>query len=372
MQTTGRPRYVVPYKKADGTTVWRFLPPAEYVEAGVVKRVNLGTDHRSAYAAARKLNKIVDDYRAGKITGTTPRSISTFTQVVSYYYTTDRFKRLTGAIQKRYEYMWNIAAATVVDGRIFGTLKIQDITVRHCTLAYEQWVERGIVTANDIRTICSVLFNYAISLDIVSRNPMAYVRAISTKPRRVKWTKDHLQTFLTTAYSDFKYRNIGMLVHMCYEWCQRVGDIRKLTWDAIDFDSAQVTILQSKRGATVYLPITAGLLSMLQQQKQDFGFQTYVVPNPTRPDKAYKPYAETHISRLVREVKQIAGLPNELQAWDLRRTGITEMVEAGADLAQIMQVSGHASPNSVTPYLVNTYRGAKTAMSLRFEEFQDA
>jgi hypothetical protein len=47
------------------------------------------------------------------------------------------------------------------------------------------------------------------------------------------------------------------------------------------------------------------------------------------------------------------------------------MIEAGADLAQVMQVSGHASPNSVAPYLVNTYTGAKNAMAMRFEELDD-
>jgi integrase len=41
---------------------------------------------------------------------------------------------------------------------------------------------------------------------------------------------------------------------------------------------------------------------------------------------------------------------------DLRRTAITEMVEAGVDLAGVMQVSGHSSPSSVTPYLVNTIK----------------
>jgi len=50
---------------------------------------------------------------------------------------------------------------------------------------------------------------------------------------------------------------------------------------------------------------------------------------------------------------------------DLRRTGVTEMVEAGVGMAQIMQVSGHASPNSVKPYLKNTLKGATFACDLR-------
>ena len=121
------------------------------------------------------------------------------------------------------------------------------------------------------------MFNYAIKWEAIQRNPMAYVDAIASKARKVKWTKEHVRTFLETGYADYQYRNITLIVHMAYEWCQRIGDIRLLKWDAIDFDKQMVTITQSKRGATVYLPITEGLFRMLQQQKEDYGFQEYVV-----------------------------------------------------------------------------------------------
>ena len=53
---------------------------------------------------------------------------------------------------------------------------------------------------------------------------------------------------------------------------------------------------------------------------------------------------------------------------DLRRTAITQMVEAGSDQFEIMQVSGHANPSSVTPYLVNTFTGASNALAKRWEK----
>ena len=55
----------------------------------------------------------------------------------------------------------------------------------------------------------------------------------------------------------------------------------------------------------------------------------------------------------------------ELQAMDMRRTAITEMVEAGVDTTQIMSVSGHNSPNSMSPYLKHTYASANNALSRR-------
>ena len=41
------------------------------------------------------------------------------------------------------------------------------------------------------------------------------------------------------------------------------------------------------------------------------------------------------------------------------------MVEAGVDTLGIMQVSGHSNPQSVKPYLVNTYSGAVKALEGR-------
>ena len=59
------------------------------------------------------------------------------------------------------------------------------------------------------------------------------------------------------------------------------------------------------------------------------------------------------------------GLPPELRLSDLRRTGTTEMVEAGVGMAQIMSVTGHANPQSVKPYMKNTLASANYALTER-------
>jgi integrase len=104
---------------------------------------------------------------------------------------------------------------------------------------------------------------------------------------------------------------------------------------------------------------------MLKQQKEDFGFQKYVAPKPTPRGGVYVAYTVDDIDTIINEVKLNAGLPKKLTAMDLRRTAITEMIEGGADLAHIMQVSGHRSPDSVKPYMVNTFTGASTALAKR-------
>jgi integrase len=60
-----------------------------------------------------------------------------------------------------------------------------------------------------------------------------------------------------------------------------------------------------------------------------------------------------------------AGLPDELRLSDLRRTGTTEMVEAGVSMGNIMSVTGHANPQSVKPYMKNTFASADLALTSR-------
>jgi integrase len=61
-----------------------------------------------------------------------------------------------------------------------------------------------------------------------------------------------------------------------------------------------------------------------------------------------------------------AQLPEDLRLSDLRRTGTTEMVQAGVGIGQIMSVTGHANPQSVKPYMKHTYDSANYALTKRW------
>jgi len=202
-------------------------------------------------------------------------------------------------------------------------------------------------------------------LEHCNLNPFSIVRRRSTTPRKVLWGREDIQKLLDVAYSDFSTRNIGLIAHMAYAWCQRVGDMRLLTWESIQFDKARVHIEQSKRRAEVFLPIDDDLLDMLRQQHEDFGFQQWVAPRPKPIGGEYIPYSQYKLPLHARKLMDEAGLSSELRLSDLRRTGTTEMVEAGVGIGQIMSVTGHANPQSVKPYMKNTYASANTALTAR-------
>ena len=285
--------------------------------------------------------------------------MNTVKHLVDKYYNSNDFKMLRSRTKKDYQYFLSV----MLDD--FGSVKFCELTSKQAKHAYERWVERGISLANHVCTVSSILFRYAIEMEYTHVNPFANVKRKTPPQRKVVWTEDDVRQFLDTAYSDFQWRSIGLIVHMAYEWCQRLGDMRLLTWDNIDLEERKLYLEQSKRRAEVTLPIQDDLLEMLTQQEQDFGFQQYVVPRTTPVHGQYEPYSMERLSKAGRAVMREAGLSDDLRLMDLRRTGTTQMVEAGVSMGQIMSVTGHSNPQSVKPYMKNTYESANNALTTR-------
>jgi integrase len=152
---------------------------------------------------------------------------------------------------------------------------------------------------------------------------------------------------------------------MAYEWCQRLGDMANLTWDKYDFDQRVLRLEQSKRRARVELPATDDLHDMLVAQHAELGHLKYVAPQVYGVFAEPKPYSKVQLAVVARRIMRAAGLPDEYQIMDMRRTGITEMVDAGVGLLQIQSVSGHANAQSLKPYTKHTLTSATAALNAR-------
>ena len=285
--------------------------------------------------------------------------MKTVQQLVDKYYTSNDFSMLRDRTKKDYQYFLGVMCDS------FGDVNFDKLSSKQAKHAYEEWVVRGISFANHICTVSSIVFRYAIDMEYAQINPFASVRRKTPPQRKVVWTEDDVRQFLDTAYGEFQWRSIGLIVHMAYDWCQRLGDMRLLTWDNFDFANRKLFLEQSKRRSQVTLPIEDDLYDMLIHQEQDFGFQQYVVPRTTPVGGEYHPYSIERLSKAGRAVMREAGLSEELRLMDLRRTGTTQMVEAGVSMGQIMSVTGHSNPQSVKPYMKNTYASANNALTTR-------
>ena len=297
-----------------------------------------------------------------------PKQSAKLLEIAEFYLNSEAFKRLKRKTQRDYEAHLSAIVNTVVEGKALGVYHNKSIKVRHLTAAYDQWVQSGVRSANYRKTVLSACWKHSMRFDVMIHNPISLVKTQKTDRRTVMWTREYVKRFLDEAYADFDYRSIGLIVHMAYEWGQRVGDMRLLKWEALDLTKCRLDIKQSKRGAEVHLPISKNLCQMLQAQQKDFGFQEYVAPRVKPRSGAFTPYDLEEISPNINTLLDKANLPRELTAMDLRRTAVTEMLEAGVDIAGIRQVTGHKNMQSVVPYMVNTFSGASKALSARGNE----
>jgi integrase len=356
----GDEMYVKKVKLKDGSTVHKFRPPKDALDAGVVKSQTFRDGKAARYAVPKLLEKIEEFRKDGTRVGDI-HSRSKIKDVILYYLKSKQFIALAHSSQEKYE-----AELNKIGQSSLGNVPLDKLTAKICSESYEGWVSAiSVAKANERTRLISVVINYAKSLDLISDNPMGKVKKLKHEPFTPIWTQAQVELFIDTAFTKFEWRNVGLLVMMCYEWAQRPTDITHLEWTSLDLAKGQIKLKQSKRGAEVHLPIAGNLLDLLKQQQDDWGFQKLVVPNHRVSDNSYVPLNPSTFGPILREIKQACGLPEELKVGHLRKTAITEFVAAGVDSTGIMQVTGHKNLSSLNPYMKHTYEGAKTAQASR-------
>ena len=353
------PRYTQARTTTHGAVEYRFNPPQKLVDAGVVKREQYGSDIKQVRKIVAENNRKIDEWREEQAQVIVLHKSHTLEKLVEAYYKSNDYSMLREQTRKDYRYLLSVLLDSLGDRRF------QTISTKQAKHAYEEWVKRGVQFANHICTCASRVYRFAIDMEHAYSNPFATVKRKTPVQRKVVWSEKDIQSFLDLCYSDFAYRNIGLIIHMAYEWCQRLGDMRLLEWDNVDFVQQKLFLEQSKRRAEVTLPISNDLCSMLKQQHDDFGFQRYIAPRIRPVEGMYHPYSMERLSKAGRAVMRKCGLSEELRLMDLRRTGTTEMVESGVGIGQIMSVTGHSNPQSVKPYMKNTFTSANYALTTR-------
>jgi integrase len=352
------PRYVQRIVSPKGKVSYRFNPPQSLVDEGVVKRVQYASD-ADVRKFAKQHNKAIDDWRTEMASVIQIKGSSKVSDLIDYYYESNDFNMLRDSTKVDYKYFLSVLHQTM------GKRKYEAVTSKVAKQAYEVWVKRGISFANHTATCASRVYNHAIQMECATQNPWTNIKRKTQPQRKTVWTHENVVGFLDEAYKEFDYRSVGLIVQMAYEWCQRLGDMRTLQWSNLDLSTQRLTLEQSKRRADVSLPISDDLCQMLTDQKEDFGFQSYVAPHPRPVGGKYEAYAMERLSKVGRRVMRLAGLPEELRMMDLRRTGVTQMVDAGVPMGQLMSVTGHNHVSSVKPYMKHTYDSANSALTQR-------
>lgn len=142
---------------------------------------------------------------------------------------------------------------------------------------------------------------------------------------------------------------------LAYRLGLRVGDIRTLTLENLDWDADVIAITQSKTGAPLQLPLTgevgAALIDYLKSGRpQTAHREVFVKLNPP-----FAPFAEdTHLSHIVKYWRELAGIRFSSRQHQglhsLRHTLATQLLQAGTPFHVISEILGHATTASTLIY----------------------
>jgi integrase len=355
-----------------GRFLYFWVPPVSLQKVGLFRHTTLGADFDAAVLKARVWNERLDAYR-GAIKRERPTLgiiiPMTVADLFRKYERSPRFAQYVLRTQQDYACFYHIIKTTPTEvDSMFGNVKLYAVTKQIAYSIYEQYVmAHGNDSANKAMSACQAAFGYAmLKFEGVSVNPFLQLHKFSPPPRRQRWTDQQLSSFICKA-KEMGYASVALCALLCMELVQRPGDMLSLKWGAYDERERTWYIRQTKRGAVVRVPETKRLRVALrlarrlaiERAKGDIS-GLLVCPTVTG-----KHWQRRNFTGTVRRIAKAAGLPDDLQIRDLRRTGATEAASAGATPLELMAVGGWANQASIRPYLVQTVEQAANVQAKR-------
>jgi integrase len=354
--------------------VWTL--PKSLQKLGLFKHRYLGAVFEDAFIKAKEWNAKLESYyvtRDGIKSALSAIDLGTVGHLVRQFEASPRFARYSMRTQQDYSWMYRAVECQIVQGaRMFGETKASEVTRQIAYSLYEANVKmRGHDSANKAMGAWSSAFRYGmLRFSEIKLNPFADLDKMSSSPRRQQWTDQQLSVFMKTA-SDLGHPSIARCALLCMELMQRPGDILDLRWGAYQECERVWHIQQSKRGAIVRIPETRRLRIVLDPARRKLkklyssqDREMLVCGTVTG-----KRWHRRNFTKAVRHIARTAGLPDDLQIRDLRRTAATEGASAGATPAEMMAIGGWTNQASIRPYLVQT-REQAAAFQIKRDEYR--
>lgn len=351
-------KYLEERTRADGRKVWAVKPP-KYVQDAIGAQFETYDNRADAVRKATIVADAYQDYKRG-----IKRDISipqdTVEGLIAFYKSTNEYKKLTPNSQRLYHLMIKSA----VELRIgqsnirFGEMQVKNVSPTHSDKLYAT-LKEGISEHRAVH-VCKVMrkvWYVGKRHGKVQVNPFERMGLKGLEERKVLWEPEDVRNLVS--FSDNSgFQSIGHLLMLCYDLCQRPGDMRQLQWK--HYKDGVMRFVQEKTGTEVTIPCSPRLMRRLDPiigAPDD-----YIVVCET----TGRPYDRFLYMKYFRRLRKEAGLPDHLQLRDLRRTGATEMAEAGCTEDELRSVTGHQSRDVLRIYVRPTQKLAAAGIMKRF------
>ena len=353
-------KYVEKRQRAGGNVVWVVNPPMHIknaIEGVEYQQFEVKAD---AEAYSQDICQAYDDYKRG-IQHQLRIQQDTVNGLIAYYKESNAYKKLSVNSKRVYQHMLRDASSSRLgeSTKLFGEMKTASVTPDHADKLYAMLKDsKSLHRAVSVCKVLRKVWFTGLRGGRVRSNPFQKMGLESLDDRKVLWSPEQVAKFVQTA-DDLGVPSVGTMALLCYDLCQRPGDMRQLKWSNVIGDV--VRFEQEKTGTEMVIPMSPRLVERLKTIKR-LDSEYIVVCEST-----HKPFDRRLAARWAVRVRNAAGLPDTLQLRDLRRTGATEMAEAGCTEDELRSVTGHKSRDVLSIYVRPTTKLAQAGINKRFQ-----
>lgn len=194
------------------------------------------------------------------------------------------------------------------------------------------------VMANRVLALVRRLFNWAISVDLMSDNPAAGVKPPAAEKSRDRvLTDDEMKRIWIAAETmGFPFGPITLLLLLT---AQRRDEVVSMRWSEIDFDN-KVWIIpaeRAKNGVENRVPLSAAATEIIEAQPK-IDNSDFIFPSLRSPEKN----PASGLSKAKRNLDEASGVSN-WRYHDLRRTAASGMARNGIAPHVVEKILNHVS-----------------------------
>jgi integrase len=206
--------------------------------------------------------------------------------------------------------------------------------------------------ANRALRLVRRVFNWAISRDLVDRNPCFQIQAPSPEPQRDRVLSDAEIGRVWVACSQLD-RLLETYFKLSLLTAQRGGEVRVMRWDDVDLETGWWTIPAqvAKNGLAHRVPLSHAAHDLLRALRATAS-SPWVFPSPRL---AQRPVKNVH--KPAGQLEAYSGV--SFAPHDLRRTAASHMTSMGIPRLVVGKILNHAEPGVTRVYDRHSYDAEK-------------
>jgi integrase len=214
--------------------------------------------------------------------------------------------------------------------------------------------ERARATANMSVKVLRICFGEAVRQGLLAVSPAMRVKLVklSKESKRRPFTLAEIKRILKACHHDQEWR--GLVLFGLYLG-QRLGDLARLTWRAVNLETGEIAFTTRKTGRRIVLPLVQPLIDYLTALPASDNPNAYIFP------RAASAKRTASLSNQFREILADAGLveprshkaakqgrsqarePSELSFHSLRHSAVTMLKASGLSDVFAREIVGHES-----------------------------